>query len=82
MRVKKQISIIDYEKKYATSSGLPISMKIQATSTIKLNMGYTFDLESFIKNPENSNFAYKFIPRYPNIWIIIITFITSILRII
>jgi len=58
------LPIIDYDKKYAACSGLPISIKIQATAAIKLNMATNFDLKSYINKPENSNFALKFVPRY------------------
>ncbi|XP_060861024.1 apolipophorins isoform X2 [Metopolophium dirhodum] len=62
LNIRKQIPIIDYEKKYATCSGLPVSLKIQATSAIKIDIATTFDLDSYFKHPENSNFALKLIP--------------------
>lgn len=58
------MSVIDYEKIYATCSGLPISLKIQATAAMKMNLATKFDLESYIKHPENANFALKIVPRY------------------
>lgn len=63
MVVQKQIPIIDYERKYATCSGLPITLQIQAMSAIKLDFATKFNLESYLKYPENSKFALKFIPR-------------------
>lgn len=68
MNIRKQIPIIDYEKKYATCSGLPVSLKIQATSAIKINIATEFDLESYLTHPENSNFAFKLVPRYLKIF--------------
>lgn len=54
---------MDFEKKYATCSGLPVSLKIQATSAIKFNIATMFDLDNYFKHPENLNFALKLIPR-------------------
>ncbi|XP_026815483.1 apolipophorins [Rhopalosiphum maidis] len=62
LNIRKQIPIVDFENKYATCSGLPVSLKIQATSAIKFDIATTFDLESYFKHPENSNFALKLIP--------------------
>jgi len=55
---------MDYEKRYATCSGLPVSLKIQATSAVKLNTATKFDLDRYLKNPENTYFSLKLIPRY------------------
>lgn len=62
LNIRKQISIIDSETKYATCSGLPISLKIQATTAIKLDIATKFDLENYFKHPENSNFTLKLVP--------------------
>lgn len=63
MVVQKQMPIIDYEKKYATSSGLPITLQIQAMSAFKLDLATKFDLETYLSHPENSNYILKLIPR-------------------
>lgn len=55
---------MDYEKKYTTCAGLLISLKIQATTAIKLNIATKVDLENYFKHPENSHLSLKFIPRY------------------
>lgn len=55
---------MDYEKKYATGSGLPISLKIQATTAIKLNIATKVDLDNYFKNSKHSHFSLKFVPRY------------------
>lgn len=60
---------MDYEKKYATCSGLPVSLKIQATTAIKLNIATKGNLDNYFKNPQNSYFSFKFVPRYLNIFI-------------
>lgn len=55
---------MDYEKKYAACSGLPFSLKIQATTAIKLNIATKVDLENYFKYPTNTHFSLKFVPRY------------------
>lgn len=55
---------MDYEKKYATCSGLPVSLNIQATSAIKLNTVAKFNLDSYLTQPENTKFSFKLMPRY------------------
>ncbi|VVC28237.1 Vitellinogen, open beta-sheet,von Willebrand factor, type D domain,Lipid transport protein, N- [Cinara cedri] len=62
VNIRKQIQIVDYENKYATCSGLPVTLNIQATSAIKINLATNIDLKSYFEQPENSNFALKFIP--------------------
>lgn len=49
---------------YATCSGLPVSLKMQAASAIKMDLATNFDIESYIKHPEDSSFKFKFVPRY------------------
>uniref|UniRef100_A0A2H8TZF4 Apolipophorin n=1 Tax=Melanaphis sacchari TaxID=742174 RepID=A0A2H8TZF4_9HEMI len=62
LNIRKQIPIVDFDNKYATCSGLPVSLKIKATSAIKFDIATTIDLKSYFEHPENSNFALKFIP--------------------
>ncbi|CAH1725498.1 unnamed protein product [Aphis gossypii] len=62
LNIRKQISIIDSETKFATCTGLPVSLNIQATTAIKVDIATKIDLENYFKHPENLNFTLKLVP--------------------
>ncbi|XP_050543186.1 apolipophorins-like isoform X2 [Daktulosphaira vitifoliae] len=60
--IRKFIPILDNDLTYATMTGFPINMKIQANSIIKFNMNANIFMKDYIENPQNSKFALQFIP--------------------
>lgn len=63
MSYDKNLQLFNVELSYPTFSGFPVKLSTIGTAAVKLEVKTAFDLPTIVKEPKDTKFQLKFLPR-------------------